>query len=122
MVLTNTDINNFDHYISGAWTNFEVRVWVEGSRAAVIVVKGAVMGWQSDGHWRPISQTTAATQSQHSRPNATAGVTSPPKPEARSIDLSKILPSYSLKSKMAGSMPESQHPLSPEPETDTSKE
>ena len=70
------------------------------------------------GQWRPIIQTIVTPPAQSSKPTASIGVTFPPKPKARLIDLSQILPSYSLKatldSKIASPMLEVQHPSGPE--------
>ena len=54
------------------------------------------MGRQSAGQWRQVAQTQAESQVPCSRPSALVGEPFPPKSEARSIDLSQILPSYSL--------------------------
>ena len=80
------------------------------------------MGRQVFGQWRPVVQTTTATQSHCNRPTALVGELSPPKPEARSTDLSPILPFYSLHSTVPDPDMESQQPSGLAPETITPEE
>ena len=73
---------------------------------------------QIAGQWRPIIQAIVTPPFQSSRPKASVGVTFPPKLEARLIDSSQTLPSYSLKdtlkSNKACTMLEVQPPSCPE--------
>ena len=73
---------------------------------------------QIAGQWRPIIQAIVTPPFQSSRPKASVGVTFPPKLEARLIDSSQTLPSYSLKdtlkSNKACTMLEVQPPSGPE--------
>ena len=75
------------------------------------------MGRHQAGQWRPII-FNAAPSDQNSRPFAPVGELSPPKPEARSNDLFKILPSYSLNSQLPTPQMESPTPPGPAPEKD----
>ena len=88
----------------------------------VFVVIAIAMGRQLIGKWRPVAQTIDTSSLQHSRPTAPIGVTCPPKSDARSIDLSNILPSYSLNSKIAEQPLEPQHTHVQESEMNTLKE
>lgn len=65
------------------------------------------------GQWRPIP-SNAASQAQASRPPAPVGELFPPKLEARSTDLSTILPSYSLNVHHPASSMESPQPPGPD--------
>ena len=82
------------------------------------------MGRQVFGQWRPVAPTTtnATVQIHCNRPTALVGESCPPKSEARSTDLSQILPSYSLNSKAPDPAMESQQPSDLAPETNTMKE
>ena len=74
----------------------------------MIDARSATRGRQEFGQWRPVTQTNAATQIHGNRPSALIGESFPPKSEARSTDLSQILPSHSLNSKASDSTLESQ--------------
>ena len=76
------------------------------------------MGKQAVGQWRPLVASNTATSTHSSRPLAPVGEPSPPKSDARSIDLPHILPSYSLSTKQLAPTSESQHTPGPEPEKD----
>ena len=79
------------------------------------------MGRQQAGQWRPVNSSAAPT-TQYSRPSAPVGEPFPPKPEARSNDLFKILPSYSLDSQLSTPPKESLTPTRHEPEKDAAPE
>jgi hypothetical protein len=78
------------------------------------------MGKQAAGRWRPLVSSNAAATTHGSRPLEPIGEPSPPKSVARSIDLSRILPSDSLSTKLPAPTSESQHPSDPDPEKDCS--
>ena len=80
------------------------------------------MGRQALGQWRPVVQAPTATPIHCNRPFALVGEPFPPKSDARSTDLSQILPSYSLDSKVPDPVMESYQPSGLVPEPTTTKE
>ena len=80
-------------------------------RTADCSSNGKNSGWISN-RWRPISSAKPSVQ--HSRPLASVGELFPPKPEARSNDFSKILPSHSLHAPTPATPMEPSPPSGPE--------
>lgn len=107
------NFNNLDYTRLGTGN---VKSRVGRARVETKVTRTCAMGRQAARQWRPLVSSNVATLQQSSRPSAPVGEPSPPKPEARSIDLSQILPFYSLSTTQPAPTLESHHPSGPAPE------
>ena len=110
--------DNLDFERIGAEASKQVgELQVEPSAA-----RTSTMGRQIAGQWRPVGSSNASASTHSGRPTAPVGVITPPKPAARSTDLSHLLPSNSLNATLPTPTSESQHPSGAEPENDLSAE
>ena len=87
------NIDNLDHKRLGAVSSTPQ---VERLQVETNATRTSAMGRQAAGRCCPLVSSTAAAPTHDSRPLAPVGMPFPLKLDARSIDLSPILPSESL--------------------------